>query len=208
MFKKIYEKLFAKALQAEREEYEAQLEAVQAKNDYLNDILNAAEKTQTDMLLKIGELEASNANLLQEKKDLQRECAILSGENSSLEERFSDMSWQLTMAEEKIQQMKAANSDKSRNAFAAAKAITMFTTLAEKTTEDLRNMPTNFEVSLIAEKCVVATGYCSHCGNDITKEFCDERTALLYALLRTAFGQSPKDGLCATCHAECGQEGF
>lgn len=208
MFKKIYEKLFAKALQAEREEYEAQLEAVQAKNDYLNDLLNAAEKTQTDMLLKIGELEASNANLLQEKKDLQRECAILSGENSSLEERFSDMSWQLTMAEEKIKQMKAANSDKSRNAFAAAKAITMFTTLAEKTTEDLRNMSTNFEVSLNAEKCVVATGYCSHCGSDITKEFCDERTALLYALLRTAFGQSPKDGLCATCHAERGQEGF
>ena len=208
MFKKFIEKLCAKAIQAERENYKAQMASVQERNAYLNDLLNAAEKTQTDMLQKIGELESSNAKLLQEKKDLQKERTILSEENNMLEERFSDVSWQLTMAEEKIQQMEARNSDKSRNAFAAAKAVTFFTPLAQKATEDLRAMHSNFEVSFVAEKWTVATGYCSHCGGNVTKEFCDERTALLYALLRTAFGQSPKDGLCETCHAEYKNGGF
>ena len=181
---------------------EAQRDGLLDTVNGLNDQLSAAEKTQIDMLQKIAELEASNAKLQQEKKDLSRDCAVFSSENEMLEERFSDVSWQLTMAEEKIQQMKATNSDKSRNAFAAAKVVTFFTPLAQKSTEVLRAMPSNFEVSFLAEKWTVVTGYCSHCGGNVTKEFCDERTALLYALLRTAFGQSPKDGLCAACHAD------
>lgn len=197
-----------KALLDQIHHLEAQHEAVATENARLNIRLNAAGEAQSDLLQKISDLEASNAKLLQEKKDLQKEYAMLSSENNELEERFSDVSWQLTMAEEKIQQMKATNSDKSRNAFAAAKVVTFFTPLAQKSTEVLRAMPSNFEVSFLAEKWTVVTGYCSHCGSDITKEFCDERTALLYALLRTAFGQSPKNGLCAICHAEYKDGGF
>lgn len=180
MFKKIYEKLFAKALKAEKEKHEAELKAARDEARQLNDLLCAAEKTQADLMKEINELE----------------------------DRLADAKWKLSLAEDKVEQLKSASSAEHQNKFAGVKAVTFFTTLAQKTTEELRNMHSNYEVASHEEGWSVTEGYCSHCGCDLLKVFCDERTALLYALLRTAFGQTPKNGLCPGCHSECKNGGF
>ena len=172
MFKKIYKKLFAKAMQAEREECEAQLEAARLQNKQLRDKLSVSEKAQDD---------------------LRQEVYTLGSE-------LTDTRLKLVLAKDEIEQLKDACSAGQQNKIAEARAITFFTVLAQKSIEELRAMPCNFEVTCLFEKWSVVTGHCPHCGSSLAKEFCDERTALLYALLRTALGQSPKDGLCATCH--------
>jgi predicted RNase H-like nuclease (RuvC/YqgF family) len=215
MFKKFFEKLVAKAVQAEREKYEAELETVKNENRQLNERLCSAEKAQSAMQQKNAALEQTvtalrkgNSELNQTIADLRQKNSELNQDNNELEDKLGDTSWQLAMAEEKIEDLRQANTLDGKNKFAAAKAMTFFTALAQKPTEELRKMPCNYEVVFFAEKWSVVTGYCSHCGSNICKTFCDERTALLYALFGTAFGQSPKEGLCARCHAEYMNGGF
>lgn len=208
MFKKIYEKLFAKALQTERDAHAAELRAVKEENIELNGLLVAGTKKQIALMNEINELK--NQLAVSESKT---HVAALTNENARLKEQYYageealrkmdaellDAKWQLALAHEKIEALKTSTSDESLDRFAASKAIAFFTVLAQKSTEDLRKSPSNFTVKAEEGKWLVVTGSCCNCGCDLTKEFCDERTALLYALLRTSYSQKPNEALCSVC---------
>lgn len=215
MFKKIYEKLFAKALQAEREAHTAELRAVKEENIELNSMLVAATKQQIALMNEINELKnqlavnenkthvaaitAENERLKEQYFAAEEAQTKLMQEINELEDKHADAQWRLTMANEKIEVMKASASDAGQERFAASKAIAFFTVLAQTPTDGLRNMHSNFTVKHEAGKWLVVTGTCCGCGCDLTKEFPYERTALLYALLRTSFEQKPNEALCSTC---------